>query len=74
MCLAIPGKLVSIQNGVGKVDYGGVMKTAELMLLPDARVGDTVMVHAGFAIAVLDKQAGDELLRLTAEVDSYGKA
>lgn len=74
MCLAIPGRLVSIENGVGRIDYGGVMKTAELTLLPDARVGDTVIVHAGFAIAVLDQKAGDELLRLTAEVDSYGKA
>lgn len=73
MCLAIPGKLVSIQNGEGKVDYGGVTKNADFTLLPEARVGDTVIVHAGFAIAVLDEKAGDELIRLTSEIDSYGK-
>lgn len=74
MCLAVSGRLVSVQDGEGRMDCGGVTKSVELTLVPDARVGDTVLVHAGFAIAVLDEQAGDELLRLTAEVASYGKA
>ncbi|NJP40105.1 HypC/HybG/HupF family hydrogenase formation chaperone [Oscillospiraceae bacterium HV4-5-C5C] len=74
MCLAIPGKLVAIKGQQGTVDYGGVTRQADMTLLPDVKVGDMVMVHAGFAIAVMDQAAGEELMRLTAELDSYGKA
>jgi len=72
MCLAIPGIIRQIEGGEGVIDYGGVRKRAELLLVPDAKVGDRVLVHAGFAIAVLDEEAGDELLRLHAETKLYG--
>jgi hydrogenase expression/formation protein HypC len=73
MCLAIPGVLKQIsQDGAsGLVDYGGVSKRAELMLTPSARVGDAVIVHAGFVITVLDKKEGEELIMLARETGQY---
>lgn len=71
MCLAIPGRLTAIEGGEGVVDYGGVTRRAELMLTPEARVGMSVLVHAGFVIAVLDEQKGEELMRLAAETASF---
>lgn len=67
MCLAVAGTIVSIDGEEAVIDYGGARRCAELTLVPQARVGDRVMVHAGFAIAVLDEQAGEELMRLIAE-------
>jgi hydrogenase expression/formation protein HypC len=51
MCLAIPGKIVNKNGQNGEVDFQGVIKKINLMLLPDAVEGDFVLVHAGFAIA-----------------------
>ena len=60
MCLAVPGRLAAIRGDdafvrTGKVDFSGVVKEVSLALLPEAGVGDYVLVHAGFAIAVLDE-------------------
>ena len=61
MCLAIPGCLVSIFGEgdlrVGTVDFGGVSREANLAFVPEAEVGDYVLVHVGFAIARIDEQA-----------------
>ena len=55
MCLAIPMKLVEITgSGVGKVDAGGVKADVSLAMAPDAKMGDYLIVHAGFAIEILD--------------------
>ncbi len=51
MCLAIPGKIVEINGDKAVVDYGGVRKKASLMVMPNAKIGDIILVHAGFAIA-----------------------
>ena len=72
MCLAIQVTIVAIENGEGVIDYRGVRRRGELMLVPQAKAGDRVIVHAGFAIAVLDEQAGEELTRLTAETSLHG--
>ncbi len=73
MCLAIPGvlKRISADGATGVVDYGGLERRAELMLTPGARVGDAVIVHAGFAIAVLGKNEGEELVALARETNQY---
>ena len=60
MCLAVPGKIVSITGGEplflkGKVDFGGVAREVSLACLPEARVGDYVIVHVGMAISLLDE-------------------
>ncbi len=54
MCLAIPGKIILIKDNVADVDFGGVGRKVGLDLLPDAKIGDYVIVHAGFAIQILD--------------------
>ncbi|MBE0516272.1 MAG: HypC/HybG/HupF family hydrogenase formation chaperone [Methanophagales archaeon] len=68
MCLAIPAKVVEITGEEGirrkaKADFGGVSREIDITLV-DAKVGDYVIVHAGFAIAVLDEQEARETLAL----------
>jgi hydrogenase expression/formation protein HypC len=61
MCLAIPGKIVSISGDaplerMGKVDFGGILKQASLACVPEANVGDYVIVHVGFALSRVDEE------------------
>lgn len=62
MCLAIPGKIISIAPGVdptfrsGKVSFGGILKDVNLCMVPEANTGDYVMVHVGVAISVVDEE------------------
>lgn len=67
MCLAIPSKVVSIENEMAVIDVDGVTRTASLLMVPDAVVGDYVIVHAGFAIHKLDEKTALESLDLLRE-------
>ena len=71
MCLAIPGKVLSIQTDVhpvmGRVSFGGVEKDVCLDWVPEVRVGDFVIVHVGFAISCLDEFSAEETLNLLEE-------
>ena len=70
MCLAIPAKGVSIgDNHMSEVDILGVSRTVSLDLVPDAAVGDHVLVHAGYAIQIVDEQFAKETLDLMLEMD-----
>ena len=70
MCLAIPGKIESIgEHRMAKVDIMGVSREASLDLVPDADVGDFVLVHAGFAIQVVDEEVAEETLELFRSLD-----
>ena len=64
MCLAIPGKIVNINNSIAEVDLAGTVRKASLQLVPDAKMGDYVLLHAGFAIQVIDEDEALETLRL----------
>ena len=64
MCLAIPSKITRIENEMATIDVDGVRREASLLLLADARVGDYVIVHAGFAIQKIDEAAAQETLEL----------
>lgn len=65
MCLAVPGKILSLhQDARGTVDMLGARREVSLRLTPDAHVGDYVLVHAGFAIQVIDAQEAAETLEL----------
>ncbi len=64
MCLAIPGKIVRVDNGIAAVDLAGTIRKVSLQLVPDAEVGDYVLVHAGFAIQVIDEDEAAETLKL----------
>jgi hydrogenase expression/formation protein HypC len=66
MCLAIPGKIVSIEGDdpllrSGTVDFAGVTKLVNLGCVPEARVGDYVLVHVGFAISTIDEQEAGQV-------------
>jgi len=64
MCLAIPAKILKVKNGIAEVDFGrGVSREVNVMLV-NAKVGDYVLVHAGYAIQVIDEKEAKETLRL----------
>jgi hydrogenase expression/formation protein HypC len=67
MCLAIPSKVVEINNNMGTIDVAGVRREASLLLLEDPQVGDWVIVHAGFAIQKIDEATAQESLRYLRE-------
>lgn len=68
MCLAIPARVKSIDGFEGEVEIGGVGRTISLMLTPDAKIGDYVYVHTGFAISVVDEDEALESLHLLREL------
>lgn len=67
MCLAIPSRIVEIESNIATIDVEGIRRQCSLMLVEDARVGDYVIVHAGFAIQKLDAQTALESLALLRE-------
>jgi hydrogenase expression/formation protein HypC len=67
MCLAIPARIISIKDHLATVDVDGVLRRADLTLVENARIGDYVIMHAGFAIDVMDERAGRESLALLRE-------
>ena len=67
MCLAIPSRIIDINSNIATIDVEGVRRQASLMLVEDARVGDYVIVHAGFAIQKLDEASALESLQLLRE-------
>ena len=69
MCVAIPSKIISIEDLLATVEVYGARRQVNLMLLPEeAEIGDYVLVHAGFAIQKVDVEAGKESLKLFDEV------
>jgi hydrogenase expression/formation protein HypC len=74
MCLAIPGKIVSISGDeplqrTGRVDFGGVIKEASLACLPDAQVGEYVIVHVGFALSRIDEEEALKVFEYLREME-----
>jgi hydrogenase expression/formation protein HypC len=70
MCLAIPSKIIKIENNIGTIDVAGIKKEISLLLLENAKVGDYVIVHAGFAIHKIDESVAMESLILLRELAS----
>jgi len=64
MCLAIPAKIVDIDNQSATVEVGGVTRQASIVLLPDARLGNYILIHAGFAISLVDEAEALETIKL----------
>lgn len=74
MCLAIPGRIVAIEGSgpegrVARVDYGIAVKSAQLLFLPEAKVGDYVIVQAGFASTLLSEAEALEALECARQID-----
>ena len=78
MCLAIQGRVVEFHNTDGvrmsKVDFGGITRDACLEYLPEAAVGDYVLVHAGFAITKVDPEEAARTLQLLREMGQFDEA
>ena len=67
MCLAIPGKVISIEGKIAEVDFGGVIRKVNLSMV-EVSVGEWVIVHAGFAIQTMDEEEALETLKLWEEL------
>ena len=75
MCLAIPAKVLSREeNSMAEVDIMGVTRHVSLDLVPEAKVDDFVLVHAGFGIQVIDQEAAEETLELLKQMDIFDEA
>ena len=75
MCLAVPGQVLEIVGNdpltrIGKVAFAGIVKEASLALLPETKVGNYVLVHAGFAITLLDEAEAQRTLEYLEEIDA----
>jgi hydrogenase expression/formation protein HypC len=79
MCLAVPGQLLSVEGDDpltrrGRVSFAGLVKSANLAYVPDAKLGDYVLIHAGFAIAVIDEGEAQRTLAYLAELPPEDEA
>jgi len=68
MCLAIPAQVKSIDGYEAEVDIDGVIRQASIQLTPDAKVGDYVLLHTGYAINIIDEDDARETLELLKEL------
>ena len=77
MCLAVPGKILEINGSdttrMGTVSFGGIGKEACLAFVPEAKVGDYVLVHAGFAISVVDEDEAAKTLEYFRQIGELGE-
>ncbi len=67
MCVAVPSRIVDIEGDTATIDVEGIRRKTSLLLLEDARVGDYVIVHAGYAIHTIDQTEALETLRILRE-------
>ncbi|MCW5746028.1 MAG: HypC/HybG/HupF family hydrogenase formation chaperone [Alphaproteobacteria bacterium] len=79
MCLAVPGRVLSVAGDdpilrTGRVDFGGIVKQINLAFVPDARVGDYVLVHVGIAIAVFDEAEAQRSFEHLQEIGALADA
>ena len=70
MCLAVPTRVVRIAGEEAEAEIGGVLRRISVAFTPEARVGDYVLLHAGFAISLLDEESARESLGLLGEMEA----
>ena len=78
MCLGVPGKIVQIDDNesplpMGRVNFGGILKDVCLAYVPEAQVGDYVVVHVGFAISRVDEAEAMEVFKFLAQMDELAE-
>jgi hydrogenase expression/formation protein HypC len=78
MCLAIPGKVLSISGDepltrMGRIDFSGVIKPASLAYVPEVQVGDYVIVHVGFALSKVDEAEAQKVFAYLKQMDELGE-
>ena len=77
MCLAIPGKVVSISGDdplvrMGKINFSGIVKEASLAYVPEVQIGDYVIVHVGFALSKVDEAEAQKVFEYLKQMDELG--
>lgn len=77
MCLAVPGKIISIDRQesfltTARVSFGGIVKQVSLAYVPEAKIDDYVIVHAGFALNVIDQTEAELTLNYLQQINSRG--
>ena len=78
MCLGVPGKVIEIQPNaagatMGKVDFSGIVKEICLAYVPEVKLGEYVIAHAGFAINTLDEQEAREVFETLKQIDDLSE-
>lgn len=78
MCLAVPGKLISVDDGLplmrlGKVNFGGILKEVNLAYVPEAKPGDYVLVHVGFALSIVDEVEANRVFEYLRQMDELAE-
>jgi hydrogenase expression/formation protein HypC len=78
VCLAVPGKILSISGDdplsrTGKVSFGGIVKAINLAYVPEAAIGDYVIVHVGFAISIVDAVEAQRVFEYLQQMDELGE-
>jgi len=78
MCLGVPGQIMTISgdeplNRMGRINFGGIVKEASLAYVPEAKVGDYVIVHVGFAISIVDEHEATRVFEYLDEMDELGE-
>ncbi len=78
MCLAVPGKIVSIEGDdpvlrCGRVDFSGIVKHINLAYVPEAKIGDYVLVHVGFAINTIDEEEANQVFEYLRQMEDLAE-
>jgi hydrogenase expression/formation protein HypC len=78
MCLAVPGQITSIIEGEplarsGRVSFGGIVKEVSLAYVPEARIGDYVIVHVGFALSIVDAEEASKVFEYLEQMGELGE-
>jgi hydrogenase expression/formation protein HypC len=78
MCLAVPGKVLSIADEeplqrTGRVSFGGIVKEVNLACVPEAKIGDYVIVHVGFALSTVDESEAGRVFDFLREMDELNE-
>ena len=78
MCLAVPGKIISVDDSpalmrTGKVNFGGTLKEVNLAYVPEAAPGDYVLVHVGFALSVVDESEANQVFEYLRQMDELAE-
>ena len=71
MCLAVPVQVISVEGNEAEVEIGGVKRRVSIMLTPEAKVGDYVLLHTGYAINVVDEVEAKETLKLFEQMADF---
>lgn len=75
MCLGVPGKIIEIYDSsgimMGKIDFNGVTKEACLVYVPEAKIGDYILLHVGFALNIISESEAMETLALLREIEDF---